>query len=118
MKILELLKNNISQQLSVDYTNYRPTSQLSNTKKIIGKLMYKTLFNFLDNNNLTYSLQFGFRQKHPTTQTLINLTESIRETLDEGTFGCGIFVDFEKVFDTIDHKTLLHKLEYYGIRSV
>ena len=145
MKSLKLLKNDISQQLidifnisfstgqfssvlkitkvirihkkqsKVDYTNYRPTSFLSNIEKIIEKVMYKRLSNFLDINNLIYSLQFSFHQKQSTTHALINLTESIRQTLDEGNFGCGIFAD---VFDTVDHKMLLHKLEYYGIRCV
>ena len=49
---------------------------------------------------------------------LINLTESIRQTLDEGRFGCGIFVNFQSTFDTVDHKILLHKLEFYGICGV
>ena len=74
--------------------------------------------NFLDSKNLIYSLQFGFQQKHSTTHALINLTESIRQTLDEGSFGCGIFVDLQKAFDTVDRKILLHKLEFYGIRGV
>ena len=80
--------------------------------------MYKRLSNFLDINNLTYSLKFGFQQKHLTTHALINLTENIRQTLDEGRFGCGIFVDLQKGCDTIVHEILLHKLEYYGICGV
>ena len=80
--------------------------------------MYKRLSNFLDINNLIYSLRFGFRPKNLTTNALINLTESIRQTLDEGSFGCGMFVDLQKAFDTADHKILLHKLEYYGIRGI
>ena len=58
-------------------------------------------------------LQFGFQPKYSTTHTLINLSESIRQTLDEGSFGCGIFLDLQKAFDIVDHKILLHELEYF-----
>ena len=80
--------------------------------------MYKRLSNFLDINNLIYSLQFGFRVEYSTNHALIILSESNRQSLDEGSFDCGIFVDLQKAFDTVDHKILLHKLEYYGIRGV
>ena len=80
-------------QSKVDYANCRPISLLSNIEKIIKKLMYKRLSSSLDINNLIYSLQIGFQQKCSTTHVLINLTESIRQTLHEGSFGCGIFVD-------------------------
>ena len=89
----------VKKQSKVDYANYRPITLLSNIQKIIEKLMYKRLFNFLDINNLIYSLQFGIRQKHLTAHPQINLTESIRETLEEGSFGYGIFVDLQKGFD-------------------
>ena len=100
-------------QLKVDYTNYRPIFLLSNIEKIIEKLMYKRLSNLLNNNNLIYLLQFGFKQKYSTSHALINLTQNIRQTLDEDSFGFGIFVDLQKTFDTVDHKILLQKLEYY-----
>ena len=52
-------------------------------------------------------------KKVSTSHTLINLTEDIRQALDEGYIGCCIFVDLPK--DTVDHETILSKLDYYGI---
>ena len=54
--------------------------------------MYKRLYKFLNDNNILYGLPFGFRQNVSTTHALINLTENIRQPLEEGKIGCGIFV--------------------------
>ena len=68
--------------------------------------MHKRVYQFLTENNIIYDLQFGFRQKFSTAHALINLTEKIRKTLDEGYIGCGIFVDLQKASDTVDHDIL------------
>ena len=80
--------------------------------------MHKRLSNFLEKNKLIYSLQFGFRQNYSTSYALIHLTETIKQSLDQGLFSCGIFVDLQKAFDTVDHGILLGKLEHYGIRGI
>ena len=98
-------------------TNYRPISLLSIFSKLIEKLMCKRLYSFLDSCNILHSLQFGFREKHSTLHALIGMTETIKESIDNGTFGCGVFVDLQKAFDTVNHTILLKKLEYYGVRG-
>ena len=32
-------------------------------------------------------------------------------------YGCRIFADFQKVFDTVDHAILIQTLNYYGVRG-
>ena len=73
--------------------------------------MYRRLYTFLNNKNIIYDLQFGFRKQYSTSHTLINIT-------DDGNIGYGIFVDLQKAFDTVDHQILLVKLSHYGIGRV
>ena len=90
---------------------------MANVNKIFEKLMFERLYDFLIKHNCIYDLQFGFREKHSTTHALLNLTENIRNALDKNEFSVGVFIDLQKAFDTVDHKILLEKLFYYGIRG-
>ena len=95
----------------LDCSSYRPISLLPNIEKILEKLEDNRITKFL-NNNLIYPLQFGFQHNYSTNDALINLTEDIRKNLDGGKVECGIFVDLQKIFDTVDHNILVGKLEY------
>ena len=80
--------------------------------------MYKRLYTFLNKNNIIYNLQFEFRQQYSTSHALINIIENIRKALDIRNIGYGLFVDLQKVFDTVDHQILSAKLNHYGISGV
>ena len=96
-----------------DCNNYRPISLLSNISKIIEKLVHRQLYGFLEFNNYLYTNQFGFRNLHSTNHALITITEKIRKAIDNRENTCGVFLDLQKVFDTVDHEIFLSKLEHY-----
>ena len=100
------------------FSNYRPISLLPLFSKILEKLMYDRLLSFLNKCNVINKNQFGFRNNHSTYMALLIMLENIRNALDNGECAVGIFLDFQKAFDTVDHNILLDKLFNYGIRGI
>ena len=80
--------------------------------------MYQRMLDFLTKLSILYKYQFGFRENHSTYMALILLMDKLATALDKGNCVIGVFLDFSKAFDTIDHDLLLEKLEMYGIRGV
>ena len=83
--------------------------------------MQKHRYSFLlDTYDILYAIQFGFREKHSTTQAILSLTcnESIKNSIGNGKYGCGIFLDLQKVFDvSVNHDILVTKMEHCEIRG-
>ena len=84
---------------------------------LLERIVHERTYNFLEKFGCLYKYQYGFRKSHSTNHALIEITEKIRKALDSGKFACGIFVDLQKAFDTVNHEILLNKLQHYGIRG-
>ena len=66
------------------FSNYRPISLLSLFSKILERLMYNILLEFLSKHNILNKFQFGFRSMHPNFVALVTLSENLRNALDRG----------------------------------
>ena len=99
-------------------SNYRPISLLSIFNKLIEKLMYKRLIKFFEKNNMLFHKQFGFRSGYSTDHEILCITDKIQRAIENRNYSCGIFLDFSKAFDMVNHDILLMKLANYGIRGI
>ena len=98
-------------------TSYRPILLLINMSKILEKIMYKRVYNFLNNNSLIYSSQHGFRNKHSCESAVGELIGNVCKGHKKCKHTLAIFLDLSKAFDTISHNILFRKLEKYGIHG-
>ena len=80
--------------------------------------MQKRISNFVTRLEILYLNQYGFRENRSTSMAILTFVEKIKESLDNCNFSIGLFLDFSKAFDMIDHDILLEKLNIFGIRGL
>ena len=65
------------------FNHYRPISILPVISKVLEKLVYQKLVKHLDENNIIYTHQYGFRKKHSTHMALTHLINEIYTAKDK-----------------------------------
>ena len=113
-KVLPIFKSGNQYSLK----NYRPISLLPAFSKVIERVVYNKLYDYLTSKNILLPNQYGFRKFHSTEQAILDFGNIINNHLINNKIPIAIFLDLTKAFDTIDHKLLLSKLEHYGIRGI
>ena len=79
--------------------------------------MYNKVISFLDDNKILFEYQFDFRKSHSTYLALTVLMDKLIKSIENGDHVVGVYLDFSKAFDTVNHEILLTKLNHYGIRG-
>ena len=92
-------------------SSYRPISLLNSESKLFERLVFKYLFNHLQDNNLLSSLQSGFIPGDSTINQLTFLYNTFCQALDSGKEVRAVFCDISKAFDRVWHSGLLYKLQ-------
>jgi hypothetical protein len=94
----------------MDVSNYKPVSLLTSFSKILEKVIYNIQLEQVINNNIRVKEQFGFRKNLTTEQATYELNNEIIGALDKKLLLGGILCDLAKAVDSVNHDTLLLKL--------
>ena len=94
-----------------------PVSTLPIFRKLFEKVIYSRIYSYAQSQGVINKNQFGFRKSHSTSHAVNYSVKIIDDALHKRNHVLGIFIDLSKAFDTIDHRTLLVKLNRYGIRG-
>lgn len=97
--------------------NCRPISILPVFSKIVEKVIYNRIINFLNKHNLMFENQNGFLKGKSTSTAAAQLIEEVLSGIEIKEHIAGVYLDLEKAFDCVNVDILLVKLWNIGIRG-
>jgi hypothetical protein len=96
----------------VNAKDYRPISLLPVIAKILEKLVFDQIIEYINKYNILDPLQSGFRKLHSTGTALLRIVEDIRLGLSRNEITVLVLFDFSKAFDCVNHEILISKLRH------
>ena len=97
-----------------NHEDIRPISVLPTISKILEKIIYHQISDFVHDVGVIPNCQSGFRKNYSAITSLVNLINNLRNNDEHKRITCMTLLDFSKAFDTIDHNMLIAKLHYFG----
>jgi len=96
-----------------DINHYRPISLASNISNIFLKIIENRIYPTLDSDQLFEQ----FRKCYSTTDHIHTLNQIIEKTNEYGLEIYIMFIDFNKVFDSIYHNKIWEALQIQGVST-
>lgn len=90
--------------------SYRPISLLNTLSKLLERIIYKRLENWLTVNKIISKFQSGFRRCRQTKDHIIRIIQQVQASFNQNQKLGAVFIDLERAFDSVWHAGLLHKL--------
>ena len=97
--------------------NYRPVSNLPYLSKLLERVAFSRLYDYLQENDLLDNHQSAYRANHSVETLLVNLSNNILTEMDVGRITAIVLLDLSAAFDTVDHRILVNVLSSIGIRD-
>merc|ERR1711895_357441 len=94
---------------------YRPINNLSAVEKIVEEFLKEQLSEFIDYNRIILPDHHGSRKDYSTMTAISCLNYQLINNYNDGLISAVVQTDLSAAFDTIEHHTLLMKMEHYGI---
>ena len=87
-----------SDDIKTNPNNYRPISVLPIVSKLIERVVFSQLYDFLMRHDLLADAQSGFRPCHSTLTALLDITNDWFSNMDNGLLNGVLFLDLKKAF--------------------
>ena len=97
--------------------NYRPVSLTSVICKVLEHIVSSHIMHHARVNDILADNQHGFRARRSTETQLILTVDEIAKHLDKSKLVDMAILDFQKAFDKVPHRRLIHKLRHYGMEG-
>ena len=94
--------------------NYRPVAILCILSKVIERVVFLQIVEYMNSNNLFHPNHHGFRAHHSPTSAMIQMYDTWVQAVDKGELTGVCMLDMSAAFDVVDHSILLDKLKLYG----
>ena len=94
-----------------EYKNLRPVSNLQFVSKVVERAVFDQVYSHMAGNELFPVFQSAYREFHSTETALLRVVNDILLNMNRRHVSLLVLLDLIAAFDTVDHDSLLHRLE-------